>query len=139
MAFPHFNRRHKVVFCITLVLTGLSLVTGYGIGPSLGVALLGCSVGWALGSDTFSRFCSVIMETKHKLDRKSETLAIISGIILVVLILCGLGCLIDYFDPGSVGSHSPLLLLAALIAIVLAFLIYRQLRVWGGMVNVRHP
>jgi Ca2+/Na+ antiporter len=79
------------------------------------------------------------METKHKLDRKSETLAIISGIILVVLILCGLGCLIDYFDPGSVGSHSPLLLLAALIAIVLAFLIYRQLRVWGGMVNVRHP
>jgi hypothetical protein len=139
MAFAHFNRRHKVVFFITLVLTGLSLVTGNGIGPSLGVALLGCSVGWALGSDTFSRFSSVIMEAKHKLDRKSETLAIISGIILVALILCGLGCLIDYFDPGLVDSHSPLLLLAALIAVVLAFPVYRQLRVWGGMVKVRHP
>jgi hypothetical protein len=139
MAFAHFNRRHKVVFFITLVLTGLSLVTGKGIGPSLGVALLGCSVGWALGSDTFSRFSSVIMGTKHKLDRKSKSLAIISGIILVALILFGLGCLIDYFDPGSVNSHSPLLLLAALIAVVLAFLVYRQLRVWGGMVKVKHP
>jgi len=79
------------------------------------------------------------MGTKHKLDRKSKSLAIISGIILVALILFGLGCLIDYFDPGSVNSHSPLLLLAALIAVVLAFLVYRQLRVWGGMVKVKHP
>jgi hypothetical protein len=139
MAFPHLNRRHKVVFFITLVLTGLSLVTGKGIGVSLGVALLGCSAGWALGSDTVSRFSSVIMETKHKLDRKSKTLAIISGIILVALVLSALGCLIDYFDPGSVDSHSPLLLLAALIAVVLAFLALRQLRVWGGMAKVKHP
>jgi ABC-type proline/glycine betaine transport system permease subunit len=79
------------------------------------------------------------MEAKHKLDRKSETLAIISGITLLALILCGVGCLIDYFDRGSVNSNSPLLLLAALIALVLAFLVYRQLRVWGGMVKVKHP
>jgi len=138
MAVVRFNRRHKVVLFFTLVLTGLSLVTGNGIGSSLGVAILGCSAAWALGSDTLSRFSLAIMEAKHKLDRRSQTLAIISGIILVALILGGLGCLVDFFDPGSVDSHSPLLLLVALVALVLAFLVYRQLKVWGGIGNVKH-
>ena len=139
MAFTNLNRRHKVVLFFTLALTGLSLVARNGLGPSLGVALLGCSVAWAVGSDTFSRFPSAITDIKRKLDRTSPTLDIISAFIFAALILGGLGCLLDWIDSNSINSHSPLLLLVALIAFVSAFFLYRQSKVWGGKDKSKRP
>ena len=100
---------------------------------------MGCSAAWALGSDTFIRITSSMMAAKYKLDRKSGPLAVVSGLFLVILILGALACLIDFFDPEAVDSHSPVLLLVALVAIPLAFFVYRQFKVWSGAGKPKQP
>src|SRR5580704_3769792 len=50
-----FNRRHKAILFITLVVTGCALLLGVELREALGFMMLGAAFAWALGSDTASR------------------------------------------------------------------------------------
>ena len=129
MPFANLNRRHKVILFLTLALTGSSLVAGCGFAPSLGVALLGCSVAWAVGSDRFSRLVSAIQTVKRKVDKKSRILHMVAVFVSVLLIVAGAAVIIDQLDPDA---KNPFPLWVAFVVLPLALAVYKQSRIWGG-------
>src|SRR5208337_195309 len=134
MLFANLNRRHKVILFLTLVLTGLSLVAGCGLRSSLGVALLGCSVAWAVGSDSFSRLVSGIQTVKRKVDKKSKILDIVAAFAFVLLVVAGVAVIIDQLDPNA---KDRLPLWVPFVAFPLALTVYKQAKKWGGKSKVK--
>jgi len=50
-----FNRRHKAILFITIVLTGCALLAGATLNQAFGTLLLGCAFAWVVGSETTAR------------------------------------------------------------------------------------
>jgi hypothetical protein len=50
-----FNRRHKAILFITVVMTGCALLAGATLNQAFGTLLLGCAFAWVVGSETTAR------------------------------------------------------------------------------------
>jgi hypothetical protein len=134
-----FNRRHKAILFLTLVVTGCALLLDIDLKVALGFMMLGVALAWAIGSDTATKFYSSLKNVSgsfYSWIRLPLVMALVGALLGAVLLyshanpvlavgfMCAAGIIVAPLTPlptQRIWLRIPLILLSGVVFILSVF------------------